>query len=116
MTREEEIAKVRDRAMDAAEERMLDALLPQPEDDGLLDRRRADAARRSETRQKFRKMLREGQLDEREIEIELRAMPVGVEIMAPPGMEEMTQQLQSMFPNLGGKRTKHAQAQGAAKR
>ena len=53
--------------------------------------------RDAETRQKFRKMLREGQLDEREIEIELRALPMGVEIMAPPGMEEMQQQLQSMF-------------------
>ena len=56
--------------------------------------------------QKFRKMLREGELDEREIEIELRSMPVGVEIMAPPGMEEMQQQLQSMFQNLGGNRTR----------
>src|SRR5690606_31909606 len=58
------------------------------------------------TRQKFRKMLREGRLDDREIEIEVRAMPVGVEIMAPPGMEEMTSQLQSLFQGLGGERTK----------
>src|SRR6185295_6614686 len=59
-----------------------------------------------ETRQKFRKMLREGQLDEREVEIELRAMPVGIDIMGPPGMEEMTQQLQQVFQNMGGGRTK----------
>ena len=103
MTREEEMEKVRARAEDAAEERVLDALLPrartgmrfepaEPEDDS--------------TRQKFRKMLREGRLDDREIEIEVRAMPVGVEIMAPPGMEEMTSQLQSLFQGLGGERTK----------
>ncbi len=60
--------------------------------------------RDGETRQKFRKMLREHELDDREIEIELHSMPVGVEIMAPPGMEEMKQQLQSMFQNLGGGR------------
>ena len=62
--------------------------------------------RDAETRQKFRKMLREKELDDREIEIELRSMPMGVEIMAPPGMEEMQQQLQSMFANLGGNRTR----------
>jgi ATP-dependent HslUV protease ATP-binding subunit HslU len=62
--------------------------------------------RDAETRQKFRKMLREGELADREIEIEVRAMPMGVEIMAPPGMEEMQQQLQSMFQNLGGNRTR----------
>ncbi len=60
---------------------------------GLLDGSRAAAPRDSETRQKFRKMLREGQLDDREIEIDLRAIPPGVEIMAPPGMEEMQEQL-----------------------
>ena len=58
-----------------------------------------------DTRQKFRKMLREGKLDDKEIEIEVQAMPVGVEIMAPPGMEEMTSQLQGMFQNLGGNRS-----------
>ena len=62
--------------------------------------------RDAETRQKLRKRLREGELDEREIEIELRALPAGVEIMAPPGMEEMQQQLQSMFQNLGGQRSR----------
>src|SRR5688500_2477416 len=62
--------------------------------------------RDQDTRQKFRKMLREGQLDDREIEIEVRAVPMGVEIMAPAGMEDLTQQLQSMFSNLGGNRTR----------
>ena len=101
MTREHEMAKVRHRAADAAEERVLDALLPRPSG-GFSD----DSSRDSETRQKFRKMLREKALDDREIEIELRAVPLGVEIMAPAGMEEMTQQLQSMFQNIGGGRTK----------
>ena len=100
---------------DAAEERVLDALLPRPQPMGFsTDEPRARAMR--ETRQKFRKMLREGELDDREIEIELRAMPAGVEIMAPPGMEEMQQQLQSMFANLGGNRTQAAQAARCAKR
>jgi len=89
MTREEATSKVRYRAEDAAEERILDALVSDAGDD---------------TRQKFRKMLREGKLDDKEIEIEIQAVPVGVEIMAPPGMEEMTSQLQGMFANLGGSR------------
>ena len=89
MTREEAMSKVRFRAEDSAEERILDALV-------------SDAG--EDTRQKFRKMLREGKLDDKEIEIEIQAMPVGVEIMAPPGMEEMTSQLQGMFANLGGQR------------
>jgi ATP-dependent HslUV protease ATP-binding subunit HslU len=89
MTREEAMSRVRYRAEDAAEERILDALV-------------ADAS--EDTRQKFRKMLREGKLDDKEIEIELQAVSVGVEIMAPPGMEEMTSQLQGMFQNLGGQR------------
>ena len=105
MTREEEVEKVRHRAMDAAEERVLDALLPRPRNLGFTPEPEP-APRDGETRQKFRKMLREGQLDEREIEIEVRALPVGVEIMAPAGMEDLTQQLQSMFSNLGGSRTK----------
>ena len=74
---------------------MLDALLPQRTHDRLLDGRARRSRRDAETRQKFRKMLRESELDDREIEIELRSMPMGVEIMAPPGMEEMQQQLQS---------------------
>jgi ATP-dependent HslUV protease ATP-binding subunit HslU len=93
MTRDEEIAKVRHRAADAAEDRVLDILLPRASAD-------------NDTRQRFRKMLREGELDDREIEIEVRALPMGVEIMAPPGMEEMTHQLQGMFQNLGGGRTR----------
>ena len=105
MIREEAMGKVRHRAEDAAEERVLDALLPPPrhrvpDDDGRPHRDESD------TRQKFRKMLREGQLDDKEIEIALQAMPVGVEIMAPPGMEEMTSQLQGMFQNLSGNRQK----------
>ena len=105
MTREEEMARVRDRAADAVEERILDALLPKPRMMGFSTDEPAQP-RDADTRQKFRKMLREGQLDEREIEIELRAGPMGVEIMAPPGMEEMQQQLQSMFQNLGAQRGK----------
>jgi len=105
MTREVEVAKVRDRAQEAAEERVLDALLPRPRTMGFSTDD-AGQPRDAETRQKFRKMLREGALDDREIEIEMRAIPVGVEIMAPPGMEEMSAQLQSMFQNMGGARTK----------
>jgi ATP-dependent HslUV protease ATP-binding subunit HslU len=102
MTREEEMSKVRHRAADAAEDRVLDALLPRPDRGYAAD----PAARDNDTRQRFRKMLREGELDDREIEIEVRAIAPGVEIMAPPGMEEMTQQLQGMFQNLGSGRSK----------
>ncbi len=98
MTREEEMAKVRHRAADAAEDRILDVLLPRAQAGFVPD----NAPRDTDTRQRFRKMLREHELDDREIEIELRSTPVGVEIMAPPGMEEMTQQLQGMFQSLGG--------------
>ncbi|MET0498506.1 MAG: ATP-dependent protease ATPase subunit HslU [Steroidobacteraceae bacterium] len=105
VTREEEIERVRHRAVDAAEERVLDALLPRPRQMGFTSEPE-QAPRDNETRQKFRKMFREGQLDDREIEIEVRAMPVGVEIMAPAGMEDLTQQLQGMFSNLGGNRTR----------
>ena len=105
MTREQEMEKVRVRAADSAEERVLDALLPQPRRMGFSTDEPL-TARDGETRQKMRKMLREGSLDEREIEVELRALPMGVEIMAPPGMEEMQQQLQSMFANLGGQKTR----------
>src|SRR6202050_3776031 len=105
MTREEEMEKVRRRAGAAAEERVLDALLPKPRMMGFSTDEPSQP-RDAETRQKLRKQLREGALADREIELELRAMPMGVEIMAPPGMEEMQQQLQSMFQNLGGNRTR----------
>jgi len=106
MTREEAVNKVRYRAEEAAEERILDILLPpaRPLGFGMED----DNAQESEstTRQKFRKKLREGDLNDKEIEVELSASPVGVEIMAPPGMEEMTSQLQGLFQNMGGGRTR----------
>ena len=97
--REQEMENVAQRAMDAAEERVLDALLPPA--------RSADAQtdRDSSTRQVFRKKLREGALNDKEIEIELSQMPAGVEIMAPPGMEEMTNQLQGMFSSMGKGKT-----------
>jgi ATP-dependent HslUV protease ATP-binding subunit HslU len=102
MTREEEMAKVRHRAADAAEDRILDVLLPRAQAGFVPDATPRD----NDTRQRFRKMLRENELDDREIEIEVKTMPVGVEIMAPPGMEEMTQQLQGMFQSLGGGKTR----------
>jgi len=105
MTREAAMEKMRDRAQDAAEERVLDALLPGTADRAGWD---AEAAADSgaDTRQKLRKLLREGRLDDREIEIKTQAAPMGVEIMAPPGMEEMTSQLQGLFKNLSGGRTR----------
>jgi len=106
MTREEGMSKVRHRAEDSAEERVLDALLPPPSHGVGFTADTETAAPDSDTRQKFRKMLREGKLDDKEIEIDIQVMPVGVEIMAPPGMEEMTSQLQGMFQNLGGNRSK----------
>ena len=93
--REQAMRRVRTRAQDAAEERILDALLPSP---------RGMDAEETATRQKFRKKLREGELGEREIEIEVAAGPAQMEILAPPGMEELTQQIQGMFQNLGGAR------------
>ncbi|HXC59063.1 MAG TPA: ATP-dependent protease ATPase subunit HslU, partial [Steroidobacteraceae bacterium] len=104
--REEEKARVRERALDAAEERILDALLPRPRAAMGFSTDEPQQPRDAETRQRFRKMLREGSLADREIEIEVSAMPGGVEIMAPPGMEEMQQQLSQMFSNLGQGRTK----------
>ncbi|NND46511.1 MAG: ATP-dependent protease ATPase subunit HslU [Woeseiaceae bacterium] len=106
MTREDGMSKVRHRAEDAAEERILDALLPPPSRGVGFTTDTDTTAPDSDTRQKFRKMLREGKLDDKEIEIDIQVMPVGVEIMAPPGMEEMTSQLQGMFQNLGGNRSK----------
>jgi ATP-dependent HslUV protease ATP-binding subunit HslU len=104
LIREDAMTKVRHRAEDAAEERVLDALLPPPSSGAGYTSDTAPAD--SDTRQKFRKMLREGKLDDKEIEIDIQALPVGVEIMAPPGMEEMTSQLQGMFQNLGSNRSK----------
>jgi len=100
-TREAEVARVRHRAEDAAEEKVLDVLLPRPNDF-------ADEAGSSGdgTRQKFRKMLREGKLNDKEIEIDLQLPNLGVEIMAPPGMEDMTNQLQGLFQNLGNAKTR----------
>ena len=100
LTRETEMQKVRHRAEDLAEDRILDALLPMPNE--KPDSEAASAP--SDTRQKFRKMLREGKLDDKEIELELQVASIGVEIMTPPGMEEMTSQLQGMFQNLAGTR------------
>tara|TARA_B100000900_G_scaffold386479_1_gene376977 strand:+ start:200 stop:1543 length:1344 start_codon:yes stop_codon:yes gene_type:complete len=98
MLREEQIQNVQQQAEDRAEERILDALLPAPRDG-------EDESKESSTRQMFRKKLRQGELDGKEIEIELEQINVGVEIMAPPGMEEMTSQLQNMFSSLNqGKR------------
>jgi len=101
LMRTEEMDKVRTRAMDAAEERILDALVPPPRH---VDADDSEHARDGAARQVFRKKLREGQLDDREIEIEVAGPAVGVEIMAPPGMEELTSQLQSMFQGMGGRR------------
>jgi len=101
MTREQETEKVRGRAEHAAEERMLDILLPGPRTPPRGDEPDDE---RNATRERFRTMLREGQLAEKEIEIEVSLPAVGVEIMAPPGMEEMTSQLQGLFQNLGGGR------------
>lgn len=101
MTRSEAMDAVRIKAEDAAEDRVLDVLLPPPRAFG-----ETSADDESSTRQRFRKMLREHQLDDKEIEIELAQSPIGIEIMAPPGMEEMTSQLQGMFQSLGSSRKK----------
>ena len=107
MTREQEMEKVRHRAYEAAEDRILDILLPPARSSvGFANEPAEIIEQESATRQKFRKKLREGDLDDKEIEVEVSAAPIGVEIMAPPGMEEMTSQLQGMFQNLGGTRTR----------
>lgn len=102
MLRDQEMTAVRNQAEDRAEERILDALLPDAHGIGFTDA--TEEVPKSSTRQIFRKKLREGELDEKEIEIELEQVAMGVEIMAPPGMEEMTGQLQNMFANMGGGR------------
>ncbi len=101
--RERAMRTVRDRALDAAEDRVLDVLLPAARPTGLGDEAtQADTA----TRQKFRKKLREGELDDKEIEVEVASHAMTAEIFAPPGMEELTQQIQGMFQNLGGGKKK----------
>ncbi|HBS27098.1 MAG TPA: HslU--HslV peptidase ATPase subunit [Gammaproteobacteria bacterium] len=108
LMRESEVEKVQFRAEEAAEDRVLDALLPQPKSAsvGFLGEEEGEEPADSATRQKLRKKLREGDLDDRQIEIDLSASPIGVEIMTPPGMEEMASQLQGMFQNLGSEKTK----------
>ena len=103
LVRQREIVKNRAKAEEAAEERILDALLPAAKNQwGEVENRDSQ----SNTRQIFRKKLREGQLDDKEVEIDVAGVPMGVEIMAPPGMEDMTSQLQSMFQNLSSGQTK----------
>lgn len=103
MVRVQAIEKNRYRAEELAEERILDVLIPPAKNNwGQTEQQQEPSV----ARQAFRKKLREGQLDDKEIEIDLAAAPMGVEIMAPPGMEEMTSQLQSMFQNLGGQKQK----------
>ena len=103
LVRQQEIVKNRAKAEEAAEERILDALLPAAKNQwGEVENRDSQ----SNTRQLFRKKLREGQLDDKEVEIDVAGVSMGVEIMAPPGMEDMTSQLQSMFENLSGSQTK----------
>jgi ATP-dependent HslUV protease ATP-binding subunit HslU len=104
LVREQAKTRVKSQAEDAAEDRLLDALLPRRQPSGWDDTGASAPAIDSDTRQKMRKQLREGALDDREIELDF-AMNVGVEIMTPPGMEEMSQQLGKMFQNLGGQKS-----------
>lgn len=101
MNRERAVEQVRSRAEDGAEERILDVLLPAARGGEPHSVDQDDGGGDSSTRQKFRKMLREGQLDDREVEIEVSTAPANVEILTPPGMEELTSQIQGMFQNLG---------------
>ncbi|MBT58674.1 MAG: HslU--HslV peptidase ATPase subunit [Acidiferrobacteraceae bacterium] len=103
MHREEAFEKVRFRAEDAAEERILDILLPPAREPAAEE---GDGEKEGAARQRFRKMFREGELDEKEIEVEVASPAMGVEIFGPPGMEDMTSQLQGMMQNLGGRRPK----------
>jgi len=103
MTKEQAFKKVEIRAQEAAEDRILDALLPPARDDFSES---TEDKTQSHTRQIFRKKLREGDLDDKEIEVAIAGPQVGVEIMAPPGMEEMTNQLQGMFQNMSPRNAK----------
>ncbi len=110
MTRIEEMAKVHQRAEDAAEDRILDILLPPARQVGFaVGAENESASDDTAARQRYRKKLREGDLDDQEIEVELSMPNVGVEIIAPPGMEEMTSQLQGLFQNMGGRKTRTRQ-------
>ncbi len=104
LLREQEMERVQSRAEVAAEERILDVLLPPARPTSTWDTTEEPKKEDSATRQVFRKKLRQGELDDKEIEIDVAQLNVGVEIMAPPGMEEMTSQLQSMFSSLGGEK------------
>ncbi|NKF20709.1 ATP-dependent protease ATPase subunit HslU [Solimonas sp. C16B3] len=104
LTREQAIQRMRDRAEGAAEDRVLDVLLPPPKDFGEASTQRQ--SENSAARQVFRKQLREGKLDDKEIEVKLSNPTANMQLMGPPGMEEMTQQLQSMFANLGQQQTR----------
>ncbi|MCH2219458.1 MAG: ATP-dependent protease ATPase subunit HslU, partial [Dechloromonas sp.] len=104
--RERAIKSMRARAEDAAEERVLDALLPPARSPGFFAENAEAAGTENTTRQKFRKKLREGELDDKEIDIEVAAPSMQAEIFAPPGMEELTQQIQGMFQNMGGGKKK----------
>ncbi|MBI4986194.1 MAG: ATP-dependent protease ATPase subunit HslU, partial [Rhodocyclales bacterium] len=101
--RETAMRAVKSRAIDAAEDRILDVLLPPARSAGFVE----TAAEDSSTRQKFRKKLREGELDDKEVEIEVAAASPHMEILAPPGMEDLTQQIQGMFQNLGAGKRRH---------
>ena len=103
MLREQEVDRVRPRAEEAAEERILDNLLPRATGTGFLGNE--EKPEDNATRLKFREKLRKGDLDDKEIEIDVSATPMGVEIMTPPGMEDMAGQLQNMFQNLGSGKT-----------
>jgi ATP-dependent HslUV protease ATP-binding subunit HslU len=104
LTREQAVAGVRAKAEDAAEERVLDALLPRPTDFGEASQQRE--GENGAARQVFRKKLREGKLDDTEIELKLAATPPQMQVMGPPGMEDMTNQLQNMFKSMGQGQTK----------
>ena len=107
--RDRAMKSVRDRALDAAEDRVLDALLPPARAVGLDVEQQP--APDSATRQKFRKKLREGELDDKQIDIEVATPSMQAEIFAPPGMEELTQQIQGMFQNMGGGKKKQRKLQ-----